>query len=319
MSEIELDLISHLSEYKRIFSFLTAEDIMKKELITLTPENYLSEARVIMRDKRISGIPIVDKEGKLVGLVSTERIIRALEEGIISNKIKEYMTPREKIVYFSPKDTFEKIVETFERYRYGRYPVIDEHNKLLGLITKHDILRAILKQFHSIYIHDRRREEYLNREVSILASDKFIEDKASFRYDINTQSISEAGEGTALLKKVLEKRGYHRDFIRRVSIGTYEAEVNVVIHAGGKGLILAFFEEDGVVVFVRDWGPGIEDIDLAMKEGFSTAPDHIRELGFGAGMGLPNMRRAADRLVILSQSGKGTRVEMVFNLKEGRD
>lgn len=313
----ELDILSYLSEYKRIFSFMTADEIMKKDLITLTPENKLSEARVIMRDKRISGIPIVDGEGKLVGLVSTERIIRALEEGVINKKIGEYMTPKDKIIYLKPDDTFEKVVDVFERYRYGRYPVVDEKGKLVGLITKHDILRAILRRLHSIYIHDKRREAFLSREVSILTGEEFIESKASFKYEINTNSIMEAGEGTAFLKKVLEKRGYPQPFIRRVSVGTYEAEVNVVIHAGGKGLILAFFDEVSVVVLVRDWGPGIEDVDLAMKEGYTTAPDYIRELGFGAGMGLPNMRRVADRLIILSQVGKGTKVEMVFNLREG--
>ncbi|MDK2872186.1 MAG: hypothetical protein PWQ16_1538 [bacterium] len=313
----DLDILDYLSEYKKIFSFMTADEVMKKDLITLTPEDKLSEARKIMRDKRISGVPIVDSEGKLVGLVSTERIIRALEEGVIDKKVGEYMTTRERIVYLKPEDTFEKIVETFEKYRYGRYPVIDKDGKLVGLITKHDILRAILRRLHSIYIHDKRREMFLSKEVSILTGEEFVESKASFRYEINTTSIAEAGEGSTFLKKVLEKRNYPKPFIRRVSIGTYEAEVNVVIHAGGKGLILAFFEDDRVVVLVRDWGPGIEDVDLAMKEGYTTAPDSVRELGFGAGMGLPNMRRVADRLIILSQIGKGTKVEMVFNLREG--
>ncbi|MCS7233706.1 MAG: CBS domain-containing protein [Synergistetes bacterium] len=313
----ELDILNYLSEYKRIFSFMTADEIMKKDLITLTPENKLSEARVIMRDKRISGIPIVDGEGKLVGLVSTERIIRALEEGVINKKVGEYMTPLDKIIYLEPNDTFEKVVETFEKYKYGRYPVIDKKGKLVGLITKHDILRAILRRLHSIYIHDKRREAFLSKEVSILTGEEFIENRASFKYEINTSSIMEAGEGTTFLKKVLEKRNYPKPFIRRVSVGTYEAEVNVVIHAGGKGLILAFFDENSVVVLVRDWGPGIEDVDLAMKEGYTTAPDYIREFGFGAGMGLPNMRRVADRLIILSQVGKGTKVEMVFNIREG--
>lgn len=319
MSDIDLEIIDQLSEYKRIFSFITAEEVMKKDLITLGPDNRLSEARIIMRDKRISGIPIVDNEGRLIGLVSTERIIRALEEGVIDKKIKEYMTPKERIVSFKPKDNFEKIVETFERYRYGRYPVVDEEGRLLGLITKHDILRAILKRFHSIYIHDKRREELLSREISILTGEELLESKASFKYEIDTESILEAGEGSALLKGLLEKKGYPKPFVRRVSIGTYEAETNVVIHAGGKGIILAFFNEEGVVVLVRDWGPGIEDVDLAMKEGFSTAPDHIKELGFGAGMGLPNMKRVTDRLIILSQVGKGTKVEMVFNLREGEN
>ncbi len=319
MSNVDVEIIDYLNEYKRIFSFITAEEIMKRDVITLGPEAPLSEARVIMREKRISGIPIVNKEGKLLGLVSTERIIRALEEGVIGRKTGEYMTPRERVIYLKPKDTLEKIIETFEKYRYGRFPVLDENGKLLGLITKQDILKAILRRFHSIYIHDKRREEFLSKEISLLKGEEFLEEEASFRYEINTRSIAEAGEGAALLKRILEKRGYSKSFIRRVSIGTYEAEVNVVIHAGGKGIILAFLREDSVVVLVKDSGPGIEDVDLAMREGYSTAPDHIKELGFGAGMGLPNMKRAADRLIVLSQAGKGTRVEMVFIVREGEE
>ncbi|MCD6362669.1 MAG: CBS domain-containing protein [Synergistetes bacterium] len=319
MSNIDVEIIKYLSEYKKIFSFITAEEIMKKDVITLGPEDRLSDARVIMRERRISGIPIVNKDGKLLGLVSTERIIRALEEGVIWKKTGEYMTPIERVVYLKPKDTLEKVIGTFEKYRYGRFPVLDEDGKLLGLITKQDILKAILRRFHSIYIHDKRRDEFLSREISLLKGEEFLEEEASFKYEINTKSISEAGEGAALLKRVLEKRGYPKAFIRRVSIGTYEAEVNVVIHAEGKGVILAFLREDNVVVLVKDSGPGIEDVDLAMMEGYSTAPDHIKELGFGAGMGLPNMRRATDRLIVLSQAGKGTRVEMVFIIKEGEE
>jgi anti-sigma regulatory factor (Ser/Thr protein kinase) len=99
-----------------------------------------------------------------------------------------------------------------------------------------------------------------------------------------------------------------------VSVGTYEAETNVVIHSKGAGDIYCFIDEDRIIVRVVDNGVGIEDLDRAMKGGYSTAPDYVRELGFGAGMGIPNMKRFSDKLVILSEKNVGTQVEMIFYL-----
>jgi anti-sigma regulatory factor (Ser/Thr protein kinase) len=97
-------------------------------------------------------------------------------------------------------------------------------------------------------------------------------------------------------------------------VATYESEANVVIHSRGEGDIYGFIYEDRIIVRVVDNGVGIEDLDKAMKEGYSTAPDYVRELGFGAGMGIPNMKRFSDKLVILSEKNVGTQVEMIFYL-----
>ncbi|MBQ1183504.1 MAG: ATP-binding protein, partial [Clostridia bacterium] len=112
--------------------------------------------------------------------------------------------------------------------------------------------------------------------------------------------------------KNLRQIGLSPEIIRRVSIAMYEGEINMVIHAGG-GTAEVLVYEDKVVIILDDCGPGIPNVELAMKEGFSTAPDNIRSLGFGAGMGLPNMKRYTDSLEIETQLGKGTRITMQVN------
>ncbi|WP_430885489.1 ATP-binding protein [Fusibacter sp. JL216-2] len=132
-------------------------------------------------------------------------------------------------------------------------------------------------------------------------------------YDIEKDDFSRAGEASSNLKKLLKQLGIDSGIIRRIAIASYEAEINVVIHSHG-GKITVFVKSDCIEVFVEDEGPGIENVELAMTEGFSTATSAIRELGFGAGMGLPNMKRCSDAFFIESKLGESTRLKMVWNL-----
>ncbi len=133
------------------------------------------------------------------------------------------------------------------------------------------------------------------------------------RFEVDDGDFSLAGRASSELKRVLGRLGIAPETIRRASIAMYEAEINMVIHAGG-GVAEAEIGKDRVVITLSDSGPGIPDISLAMTEGWSTAPDRFRELGFGAGMGLPNMRRNCDEFDIESEVGKGTCVRMTINL-----
>ena len=133
------------------------------------------------------------------------------------------------------------------------------------------------------------------------------------RFEVGSEDFSLAGRASSELKRVLSRLGIGPESIRRASIAMYEGEINMVIHAGG-GVIEAEIEKGHVAIVLSDTGPGIPDIGLAMTEGWSTAPDRYRELGFGAGMGLPNMKRNCDEFEIESEVGKGTRVRMVIDL-----
>ena len=123
-----------------------------------------------------------------------------------------------------------------------------------------------------------------------------------------------AGEASAKIKKTLQRIGIPADVVRRIAIGTYEAEMNVIIHAGGGDVAAEVFPEKTVIT-VTDEGPGIPDIKQALQEGWSTAPEHVRQMGFGAGMGLPNMVKCSDDIDIQSTVGKGTSIVMTFNHK----
>ena len=136
-----------------------------------------------------------------------------------------------------------------------------------------------------------------------------MSDKLVFRYNVEGNDFTSAGQASVQVKKNLRQIGLDSETIRRVSIAMYEGEINMVIHAGG-GIAEVCVTEDYIDIILEDTGPGIEDIEKAMQAGYSTAPDNIRSLGFGAGMGLPNMKKNSDSMEITSTVGVGTRIVM---------
>lgn len=141
-----------------------------------------------------------------------------------------------------------------------------------------------------------------------------MEEVLTFHYKINGSNFASAGDATMQIKKELRALGFSSAFVRRISVAMYEGEINMVIHAGG-GEARVLVSPEQVEIYLVDQGPGIPDIDLAMQEGYSTAPDTIRAVGFGAGMGLPNMKKNSDDMRIDSVVGEGTTVYMM--LKNG--
>ncbi|MBR5528251.1 MAG: ATP-binding protein [Clostridia bacterium] len=138
-------------------------------------------------------------------------------------------------------------------------------------------------------------------------------DVLKFHFDVDGSDFSSAGEASVLVKKKLRQLGYPADIIRKVSIAMYEGEINMVIHANGGTADVEVGEKD-ITIILKDEGPGIPDISLAMQEGYSTARENIRVLGFGAGMGLPNMKKYTDSMDIDTVIGKGTTITMKVNL-----
>lgn len=293
--------------YLGLFSNLDASSVMSTAVHALHPENRVAAARILMREKSISGVPIVDADFRLVGLISVSKIIEALADGRLADSVDSVMT--REVISVHAHDTFETILSCFQRFKFGCFPVIEEDGKLVGMITDTDVLSAIIRSFYSVYVHDRRRTIALG---SFSALSKEFENSADFVHDISCMGLENAGEGSARLKAFLQSKGFGESVVRRASVCAYEAEMNVCIHAGGQGSLRAIARNGEIIVRVEDEGPGIENIDLAMKEGWSTATDAIRELGFGAGMGLPNIRRFSDHLVIISGKDKPTKLEMIF-------
>jgi serine/threonine-protein kinase RsbT len=135
---------------------------------------------------------------------------------------------------------------------------------------------------------------------------------------IKAKDFIHAGQGSVQMKRTLKSVGFPAEIIQRASICAYEAEMNVVMH-GGNGVLTFRLDEDEIFIEVEDDGPGIENIDLALQEGFTTASKEHLEMGFGAGMGLPNIKKNADSLEIHSEKGRGTHLQMRFLVKEGSE
>lgn len=161
---------------------------------------------------------------------------------------------------------------------------------------------------------------YEEEEIRHYRASHFFEDiiadktTLNFRYNIGSD-LKRAGETSSSLKKTLGRLGIHPQVLRRIAVATYEAEMNIVIYTNG-GEIIASVEPDQIRIEVADEGPGIPDIQKALEPGFSTAPEWVQKLGFGAGMGLPNIKKCADEFKIDSKVGEGTHLQVVFYAKE---
>jgi anti-sigma regulatory factor (Ser/Thr protein kinase) len=140
-----------------------------------------------------------------------------------------------------------------------------------------------------------------------------VSDALVFRFTIDGNDFTSAGQASVQVKRNLRQLGLDSETIRRVSVAMYEGEINMVIHAGG-GTAEVTVTESYIEIVLDDKGPGIKDIEQAMQAGYSTAPDDVRNLGFGAGMGLPNMKKNSDTMEITSVLGEGTRIVMRINL-----
>ena len=139
-----------------------------------------------------------------------------------------------------------------------------------------------------------------------------MQDHLIFRFEVDGEDFTSAGQASVQVKKNLRQIGIDPETIRRVSIAMYEGEINMVIHAGG-GIAEVGVYDEYIEIVLDDRGPGIADVEKAMQEGYSTATDNVRSLGFGAGMGLPNMKKNTDKLEIFSTIGVGTKIVMRVN------
>ena len=140
-----------------------------------------------------------------------------------------------------------------------------------------------------------------------------MEEAIVLSYDISADDFTRAGEASSDVKRKLKQMGVSPEAIRKVAIAMYEGEINMVIHAKG-GAITVEITPEHIKMILADVGPGIPDVELAMQAGYSTAPDEIRSLGFGAGMGLPNMKKYSDSMEIDTRIGEGTTITMVVDI-----
>lgn len=287
---------------------LKIEQVMTKKVVTVSPDDPISRLKELLRVNRISGAPVL-KEGELVGIISIEDVLKALEKGEIAATVSEKMT-RDVQTLFSDESVIQAVTK-FGRLGFGRLPVVNRDGKLVGILTQGDIARGLLRQLELDY-----HEEEIHRYRASHIFEDIVSDQTGLilRYQVKPRDFSRCGEAASRLKRALERLGAKPTEIRRVAVVSYEAETNLVIHTTSGGELLAEIQPEKIRIIAVDRGPGIADVEKAMQPGFSTAPDWIRELGFGAGMGLNNIKACSDQFHLDSKLGVGTRLEVVIQL-----
>ena len=284
---------------------LKVSDAMTKDVVTITPYVTMAELREILRAHRISGMPVLE-DGKLVGVVSLEDLINALADGELDVTVGEKMIRDVKTLYAD--EALVHAVGQFARLNFGRFPVVDREGQLVGILTQGDIVRALLRELEVDY----HAEEIHRYRASHIFQDIVADETALvFGYYVIGKDFNAAGKASSSLKTTLNRLGISPPVIRRVAVASYEAEMNLVIYTAG-GEIVAEVRPDRVRIEVIDSGPGIPDIELAMQPGYSTAPEWVREMGFGAGMGLVNIKSCSDVMRLDSTVSEGTHLEIII-------
>jgi anti-sigma regulatory factor (Ser/Thr protein kinase) len=248
----------------------------------------------------------------MVGIISVEDFIKWLADRQDDCAIEERMT--EQVQFVHDDDPLVQAINKFEKTGMGRFPVVDrEQCRLVGILTKGDVIEGLLTKLEIDY-----QEEEIHRYRASHIFEDIIADNTTllFQYDVKGQDFKRAGTSSSRLKMTLKRLGVRSELVRRVAIASYEAEMNQVVFTQG-GTLRARVQPDRVLLEAEDSGPGIADIQKALEPGYSTAPQWVRELGFGAGMGLPNIQKSGDSFEIQSELGKGTVLKVAFFTRGG--
>ena len=288
---------------------LRIQEVMTKNVYCLPPDMKMEKALDIFHKERFSGAPVT-QDNKLIGILSIENLILALRERRMDASVTEYMTKDLTVV--KAYDPVVEALKIFSHTNFGRLPVLNKEGNLVGILTKGDISNGMLSALQ----RDYQAEELIRYRASHLFED-IVSDRSSLilRYNIHKGDFIHGGDASSNIKRALLRLGASPQIARRCGIAVYEAEMNLIIHTNNGGTLRVEIEPHKITMEAYDDGPGIEDVELAMKPGFSTAPPEIMEMGFGAGMGLFNIKRCVDEMRLISSKEHGTNLYMIMNLK----
>ncbi len=290
---------------RELITRLRISEVMCKTLFTASPDDTLRSIQKKMRSHGISGIPIVDSEQRLLGLVSVDDIINALDQGYIEESAEKHMTTG--VVTLEEHLPLAVGISFFERHPFRRFPVLNREGKLSGIVSGRDILGTLLSEINS----------EVDKLEEMIPEDKIHSTEFFYRkFHVESRNMEKAGTASAEIKKFCTRSGFSRQLIRRIAVASFELEINIAVHSSGGSMTITR-DSNSVQIISKDTGPGIEDLEKAMTEGFSTASDWVRSYGFGAGMGLPNTKRVADNFHISSSKRHGTMVTCSFDINGG--
>jgi CBS domain-containing protein/anti-sigma regulatory factor (Ser/Thr protein kinase) len=296
--DIPISTVDSPSVVLELIYQLKIKDVMNQAVITGKKTDTLRHIQAVMRENYITGIPIIESQ-MLLGIVSIDDIVTALDKGYIDSPVEERMT--KKVIVLEDDMPLSFAISYLNKYRYGRFPVLNKKRELVGILTSKDVIRTLLVEMN---------REVLRLEKIHQGGEGVLNNFSEMEFAITKYDFELAGRASTEIKKALKQRNIDPKIIRRIAIASYELEINQVVHSMG-GTISCSIQPDKVVIVAADKGPGIEDVNLALQEGWSTANEWIRSLGFGAGMGLANTTRVSDEFFIESAVGTGTTVRSV--------
>jgi CBS domain-containing protein/anti-sigma regulatory factor (Ser/Thr protein kinase) len=307
LEDIPINAVEPPSVVIELIHQLKVKDVMVTAVLTGEKKQTLRHIQALLRENTVTGIPIVEGR-KLVGIVSIEDIILALDKGYIDDLVEDRMT--KKVISLQDDMPLSFAISCLNKYRFGRFPVLNKNEDLVGIITSSDVIRALLIEMNREVLRLEKLHKPANQNITSMYSEM---EYTTAHYDFEL-----AGRASTEIKKALKQRSFNPKLIRRVAIASYELEINQVVHSDG-GVIRCSILPDKVIIVAEDKGPGIEDVNLALKEGYSTANEYVRSLGWGAGMGLANTKRVSDEFTIESTVGKGTIVRSVVFVNSPKD
>lgn len=304
-------MADYITRVEELAYELKVREAMTRNPKIVRPDLTMRECLDLFRQARISGAPVIDESARVIGILSIEDLILCMRDNRLDALISEYMT--KNVLSVKENDPLVDALKIFVNANVGRLPVLDGDGYLAGILTKGDITRGLLKALQ----RDYHTEEVRRYRASHLFED-IESDRTSLilRYNIKARDFTTGGAASSNIKRALLRLGANAQIARRVGIAVYESEMNLIIHTTEGGVIRVEIEPHQISIDAYDYGPGIRDIEMAMRPGYSTATEQIRELGFGAGMGLVNIARCVDQMVLESTVGKGTRLRMKIFLKD---
>lgn len=283
---------------------LKIKDVMTTNILSVGPDSSLREIQGIMKENGITGVPVTQGR-RLLGMVSMDDILRALDGGYIEESAERHMS--RNLIVLEDDMPLSFGISYLDKYKFGRFPILSKEKELVGILTSRDVIVALLVEVN-------KHLEELEESAAAASEEPEAPEAGTYReFTTRTFDFENAGKASLEIRKVLKEAGLDPKLIRRVAVAAYELELNQVVHSSG-GTISFSWKDNTITITARDTGPGIPDVDAAMEEGFSTATEWVRSLGFGAGMGLPNARRVADDFEI--ESDTGTRVQATMRIPE---
>ncbi len=302
MSEEQKTPLQSSLRVQELIYGLKISEVMTKKVFAVSRNCTMYDVQQIMKKNGISGVPVVDSR-RVVGFVSMNDLLNALEQGSMDDGVAAHMSG--EVQTLAEEMPLSFAISAFNKFSFRSFPVVNKKNELAGILTFRNINLALIREL-SRQLREMENQHGQEPEPEAIELVKV--------YQLNRYDFENGGKASSEIKKFLKERAVPAKLVRRVAVASYELEINLVAHSIG-GMLSFDINDERVKISSHDRGPGIADVDKAMTEGFSTANEWIRSQGFGAGMGLPNVKRVSDEFAIQSAVGMGTMIRAVIDLK----